>query len=124
MVQWGRSKPKRNKKTKKGSLIIAMKTLIFTFLLLAFVPLIAMADTSLQFKGGIGVDGAQIQTGTPDTVAHTVVWGVQPGTAAWVISQLNASVDTTDGHIHVEGHGLLLAGANAIGTNGNQVVRA
>ena len=101
-----------------------MKTLIFTFLLLAFVPLIAMADNSLQFKGGIGVDVAQIQTGTPDTVVPNVVCGVQPGTAPWVISHLNASVDTTDGHIHVEGHGLLLAGANVIGTNGNQVVRA
>jgi len=101
-----------------------MKTLIFTFLLLTFVPFVAMADSMVHFNGGIGVDPAQIKTGAPDTVVPNVVCGVQPGTAPWVISHLNAAVDTTNGHIHVDGHGLLLAGANVIGTTGNQVVQA
>ena len=101
-----------------------MKTLIFTFLLLTFVPFVAMADSMVHFNGGIGVDVAQIKTGPPDTVVPNVVCGVQPGTDPWVISHLNAEVDTTNGHIHVDGHGLLLAGANVIGTTGNQVVQA
>src|SRR5258707_14511038 len=101
-----------------------MKTLIFTFLLLTFVPFVAMADSKVHFNGGIGVDVAQIQTGTPDTVVPNVVCGVQPRSARWVISHLNAEVETTNWHIHVDGHGLLLGGDNVIETSGNHVVQA
>ena len=57
-----------------------------------------------------------------------VVCGVAPGGIPWRISRLHANV-LTDGHITVEGRGLLLAGGNAtlvnaIGTNGGQSVRA
>jgi hypothetical protein len=41
----------------------------------------------------------------------------------WVIRALSAEVKV-DGRIHVEGSGLLLAGGNAIGTNGGQSVFA
>jgi len=43
--------------------------------------------------------------------------------APWVIARLTADIKT-DGRISVDGRGLLLAGTNGIGTNGNQSVRA
>lgn len=100
-----------------------MKTLIFTFLLVAFVPFVVTADTALVlFNGGIGVDPVQgiATTGSP---VPNFVCGVTPGTAPWRIGNLNTEVDA-DGHISVDGRGLLLAGSKGIGTNGGQTVRA
>jgi hypothetical protein len=48
---------------------------------------------------------------------------VSPGGIPWVISRLTADIKT-DGRISVDGRGLLLAGGDGIGTNGNQSVRA
>jgi hypothetical protein len=82
----------------------------------------AMADdTFVKFKGGIGVmPVASIgSTGVP---VVNVVRGIQPAGDPWVIRALSAEVK--DGRIHVEGRGLLLAGGNAIGTNGGQRVFA
>src|SRR5207302_5268287 len=45
------------------------------------------------------------------------------GGAPWVIAKLRAEI-RFDGRIRVSGRGLLLAGGNGIGTNGNQNVRA
>jgi hypothetical protein len=78
----------------------------------------ALADDRLvRFDGGIG------ETPVSNTTTPNVVRGVSPGGQPWVISRLTADV-RTDGRISVDGRGLLLAGGNAIGTNGNQSVRA
>lgn len=74
-------------------------------------------DRVVRFDGGIGV----IPSSNVTTV--NVVQGVQPGGQPWLISRLSADV-RSDGRISVDGRGLLLAGGNGIGTNGNQSVRA
>jgi hypothetical protein len=74
-------------------------------------------DRLVRFEGGIG----EIPVSTPG--AANVVRGVSRGGQPWVIARLSADVKT-DGRISVDGRGLLLAGGNAIGTNGNQSVRA
>ena len=83
----------------------------------------AMADdTILKFKGGIGVM-AVAGIGPTGVVVANVVREIQPAGDPWVIRALSAEVKA-DGRIHVEGRGLLLAGGNAIGTNGGQSVFA
>jgi hypothetical protein len=83
----------------------------------------AMADdTFVKFKGGIGVMAVAGIGPTGAPVAN-VVRGIQPAGTPWVIRALSAEVKV-DGRIHVEGRGLLLAGGNAIGTNGGQSVFA
>src|SRR5258708_36092152 len=83
----------------------------------------AMADdTFVKFKGGIGVIPVSSVGPTGAPVAN-VVRGIQPPGQPWVIRALTAEVKV-DGRIHVEGRGLLLAGGNAIGTNGKQSVFA
>jgi hypothetical protein len=74
-------------------------------------------DRLVRFDGGIGVVPVSAVS-APNTVL-----GVLPGGQPWVISRLTADV-RSDGHITVDGRGLLFAGGNAIGTNGNQVVHA
>ena len=78
-------------------------------------------DTELTFKGAIGVIPVT-GVGANNTVNLNVVRGVPPG-APWRIAGLTAEVDS-DGHIKVEGRGLLLASGNGIGTNGGQTVHA
>ena len=83
----------------------------------------AMADdTFVKFKGGIGVIPVSSVGPTGAPVAN-VVRGISPPGQPWVIRALSAEVKV-DGRIHVEGRGLLLAGGNAIGTNGGQSVFA
>jgi hypothetical protein len=83
----------------------------------------AMAqDEFLEFKGGIGVIPVS-SVGSTGVVVANVVRGIQPAGEPWVIRALSAEVKA-DGRIHVEGRGLLLAGGNAIGTNGKQSVFA
>jgi len=83
----------------------------------------AMAhDTFLKFQGGIGVIPVSSVGSTGLAVAN-VVRGIQPPGQPGRISALSAEVKV-DGRIHVEGRGLLLAGGNAIGTNGGQKVFA
>ncbi len=76
---------------------------------------------TLRFKGGIGVIPV---TGVAanGTVNLNLVRGVSPG-APWRIADLEAAI-SSDGHIRVIGHGLLLASGNGIGTNAGQSVHA
>jgi hypothetical protein len=86
-------------------------------------------DLMARFEGGIGVIPAANGAGQPNAdgtlpnVRLNVVRGIPPGGAPWRIADLKAEVDT-DGHIRVRGRGLLLAGGNNIGQNGNQSVFA
>jgi hypothetical protein len=78
-------------------------------------------EPSLRFEGGIGVNPV---TGVAanGTVNLNVVRGVSPA-GPWRIAALEATV-RPDGHIRVDGRGLLLAAGNGIGTNGGQSVHA
>jgi len=93
-------------------------------------------NTLVRFEGGIGVDPVSNVAGDPvilvingvntttfPNVIRNVVRGVNPPGQIWRIEDLSANVKT-DGHIRVDGRGLLLAGGNNIGTNGNQRVFA
>ncbi|MBZ5568393.1 MAG: hypothetical protein LAN64_11150 [Acidobacteriia bacterium] len=75
----------------------------------------------VKFKGAIGVDPLS-SVAANGTVNLNIVRGVNPG-APWTIAGLDADV-RSDGHIRVEGRGLLLANGNGIGTNGSQSVHA
>jgi hypothetical protein len=87
-------------------------------LFVGFVVLPSPADERVvQFDGGIGV--IPVRGGG----AANVVQGVNPGGQPWVIAGLRADV-RLDGHMSVDGRGLLFAGGNAIGTTGGQSVRA
>lgn len=81
----------------------------------------AQEDSSLKFRGGIGVIPV---TGVAATgaVNLNVVRGINPA-GPWRIADLFADV-TTDGHIRVKGRGLLLAAGNGIGTNAGASVFA
>jgi hypothetical protein len=102
-----------------------MKTALPALALVLLLPFAVTADDSLvSFKGGIGVDPVSgIALGPPVSPVSNVVCGVAPGGVPWRIGRLRANVQT-DGHITVEGRGLLLAGGNGIATNGLQSVRA
>jgi hypothetical protein len=83
-------------------------------------------NTLVKFKGGIGVIPVSSGVGTAATaevVNRNIVRGVQPPGQIWRIADLKANIKV-DGHIKVDGRGLLLAGGNNIGTNANQSVRA
>ena len=95
-----------------------MKKISVCVLLGLLVSLPALAEGPLvKFDGGIGVQ--PLRAGP----APNVVQGVNPAGIPWVIARLTADIKT-DGRISVDGRGLLLAGTNGIGTNGNQSVRA
>jgi len=87
------------------------------------------ADTLVKFEGAIGdipvanVTGVPNPDGTFPDVTRNIVRQVNPAGQIWVISDFKADVKV-DGHIHVDGQGLLLGGGNAIGTNGNASVFA
>jgi hypothetical protein len=81
------------------------------------------------FNGGIGVDpvsGVVLPLnadGTLQNVRRNLVKGVVPAPGPWRIADLGAEVDE-DGRIKVKGRGLLLAGGDNIGRNGNLSVFA
>jgi hypothetical protein len=89
----------------------------------------ASGDSLVRFKGGIGVlpvsaaAGVANADGTSPNVTRNVVRGVNPPGQIWVIADLQAEV-SVDGHIRVNGKGLLLGGGNAIGGTGGQSVFA
>ena len=89
----------------------------------------ASGDSLVRFKGGIGVipvstaAGVANADGTSPNVSRNVVRGVNPPGQIWVIADLQAEV-SVDGHIRVNGKGLLLAGGNALGGNAGQSVFA
>ncbi len=78
-------------------------------------------EPSLKFKGGIGVNTVT-GVAADGTIKLNVVRGVNPA-GPWRIADLEASV-RPDGHIRLEGRGLLLANGNGIGTNGGASVHA
>jgi hypothetical protein len=84
---------------------------------------IGATDLLLTFRGGIGVDPVSGIDPTSGLPTPNVVRGASVGGAPWRISRLEAGIHA-DGRIEVRGRGLLLAGGNGIGTNGNQRVRA
>jgi hypothetical protein len=87
-------------------------------LLAASFALPVPADQSLaRFDGGIGSTPLR-SGGTPNQVQ-----GVNAGGLPWVIASLKANIQV-DGHIRVDGRGLLFAGGNSIGRSGNVSVRA
>jgi len=85
-------------------------------------------DSLLRFKGGIGVipvssaAGVANAYGTSSSVNLNVVRGINPPGQIWVIADLRADI-SVDGHIRVNGKGLLLAGGNAVGGTGPECVR-
>lgn len=99
-----------------------MRRLVFgsmlVLLLAAGFALPVPADQSLaRFDGGIGATPLR-SGGTPNQVQ-----GVNAGGLPWVIASLKANVQV-DGHIRVDGRGLLFAGGNNVGRSGNVGVRA
>ena len=89
----------------------------------------AGGDSLVRFKGGIGVipvasaAGVANADGTSSSVNRNVVRGINPPGQIWVIADLHAEI-SVDGHIRVDGKGLLLGGGNAIGGTGGQSVFA
>jgi len=89
----------------------------------------AGGDSLVRFKGGIGVipvsaaAGAANADGSSPSVIRNVVRGINPPGQIWVIADLRADI-SVDGHIRVNGKGLLLAGGNALGGNAGQSVFA
>jgi hypothetical protein len=77
------------------------------------------AETLVRFKGGIGV--IPVRGNAPPFTAN-VVLGVTPAGQPWVIRHLEARVKT-NGHIKVEGEGLIRAGGN-LGTTSEDPVFA
>ncbi len=103
-----------------GAFVRGLAVALMTLALTVFAS--AQGDTSLKFKGGIGVipvSGVSATTGLPTL---NVVRGVNPA-GPWRIAALDAVV-TPDGHILVKGRGLLLAAGNGIGTNAKASVHA
>src|SRR5215470_10680715 len=86
-------------------------------------------NTLVRFEGGVGVHpvsnvaGTQNADGSFPNVTRNVVRGVNPAGQIWVIADLRADIKN-DGHIRVNGEGLLLAGGNAIGSNAGASVFA
>ena len=86
-------------------------------------------DSLVKFKGGIGVipvssaAGVANADGSSPSVNRNVVRGISPPGQIWVIADLRADI-SVDGHIRVNGKGLLLAGGSGLGSNGAQSVFA
>jgi hypothetical protein len=100
-----------------------MKKWLLAFALIGLAPLAGRASDSLaRFDGGIGVDPVS-GVGLDGTAVLNNVRGFFPGGAPWRIARLEANVKA-DGHVHVDGRGLLLAGGSLIGTSAGVSVRA
>lgn len=70
------------------------------------------SDVLFKFDGGIGVQPFRSQAGAP---VLNVVAGVNPGGAPWGMTSFTATIKTT-GEIRARGTGVILLGADAIGT--------
>lgn len=103
------------------------KALAYVLFLGVIYPLSAAAQDSLaRFKGGIGVIPVSSGVGTGTTaevVNRNIVRGVQPAGQIWVIDKLDARV-RANGHITVQGKGLILGGGNSAGRATGQAVLA
>src|SRR3954464_14247531 len=69
-------------------------------------------DVLLRFDGGVGVQPFRSSAGAP--VLNTVA-GVAPGGAPWLIRSFDAVIRKT-GDVRARGEGVLLAGADGLGT--------
>src|SRR6266403_2093891 len=113
----------------KKSLFASILIILMGGLLASSVIADHTDDTLVRFKGAIGdipvsnVAGTVNPDGTFPDVTRNIVRGINPAGQIWVISAFRADVKV-DGHIRVEGRGLLLGGGNTIGTNGNACVFA
>lgn len=97
--------------------------------LLVFLPVLLMVgffafpvvgdDILIRFDGGIGV--IPVRGNAPPFTAN-IVHSVTPAGQPWVIEDLEAEVKT-NGHIKVEGEGLIRAGGN-IGTTSEDPIIA
>lgn len=92
----------------------------------------AADDTLARFKGGIGVhpvsngvndDGTATTAARAPSVTRNIVREVQPAGQLWVIDKLDARI-RVNGHISVDGKGLVLAGGNNAGRATGQSVIA
>lgn len=101
------------------------KALTYLLFLGVIYPLSAAAQDSLaRFKGGIGViPVSNVVAGTPVVVNRNIVRGVNPAGQIWAIDKLDAKVEA-NGHITVEGKGLILGGGNDAGRATGQLVFA
>ena len=103
------------------------KILAYMLFLGVIYPLSAAAqDTLARFEGGIGVipvSNVAVAADGTVTVARNVVRGVNPAGQIWVIDKLDAEVKT-NGHITVDGRGLILGGGNNAGRATGQRVFA
>ena len=109
------------------------KALAYVLFLGVIFPLSAAAqDTLAMFKGGIGVipvssgvtaEGGNATQLTSEVVNRNFVRGVQPAGQIWVIDKLDARV-RTNGHIRVQGKGLIFGGGNNAGRATGQSVFA
>ena len=99
---------------------LIMKTLrLLVIPLVALMPSLGLTDDPLAtFRGAIGADGVSSAPGpgpVATTVNRNIVRGVQPPGQLWAISAFRAEVGV-DGHIRVDGRGLVFAGGDTIGT--------
>jgi hypothetical protein len=104
-------------KSSKLIMCAIMSVFVGTGLVGLFAPSVMADETLASFKGGIGVIPVSSGVGTAATaevVNRNFVRGVQPGLFIWVIRNLEAKV-RTNGHIEVEGEGLLLGSSDDIG---------
>jgi hypothetical protein len=105
---------------KKSTIVIALGIAASAFA----APV--LAGNLVQFDGGIGVipvSSGQGAAATATVVNRNIVRGIQPPGQIWVIRELRAEVKD-NGHIRVDGRGLLLGGGNAVGGTNNQSVFA
>ena len=113
---WRARKIEKGAQTMKKALVVFMLVLLMGGL---FAFPVVGADTLVRFKGGIGV--IPVRGNAPPFTAN-VVLGVTPAGQPWVIRHLEARVKT-NGHIKVEGEGLIRAGGN-LGTTSEDPIRA
>jgi hypothetical protein len=89
----------------------------------------AADDTLARFNGGTGVhpvsnvSGTQNANGSFPDVTRNVVRGINPAGQIWVIEKLDARI-RVNGHISVDGKGLVLAGGDNAGRATGQLVFA
>ena len=106
------------------------KALACTLFLGVVSSLPAAADDAItRFNGGIGVipvsngAGAANADGTLPNVTRNIVRGVNPAGQIWVIDKL-AAIVRANGHVTVQGKGLVLGGGNNAGRATGQAVLA
>jgi len=99
-------------KMKRLSVMTAVAGLVAAGTVAAHGP---ASNVLFKFDGGVGVQPFRSAAGAP--TLNTVA-GVAPGGAPWLIRTFEATIRKT-GDIRAHGEGVLLAGADVLGTRGN-----